>query len=82
MAAVTAEILEADPFAQAKLERPGCKFVRFIDRTLGVEFIAAIAPGTAWFELFPETQTVEIDRSQTIAELVDRTARRPDHVTA
>jgi hypothetical protein len=82
MVAVTAELLEADPFAQAKLERPDCKFVRFIDRTLDIEFIAAIAPGTTWFDLFPDTQTVEIDRSQTIAELVDRTARRPDHATA
>ena len=52
----------ADPFEPARLERPGCKFVRFIDRGLGVEFTAAVSPGTPWFDLFPDTQTVEIQR--------------------
>jgi hypothetical protein len=50
-----------DPFAQAVAEKPGCKLARVIDRTLGVEFILAFAPGSRYFDF--DRQTMEIART-------------------
>jgi len=59
-------------FAQAAAEKPGCKLARVIDRTLGVEFILAFAPGSKYFDFGIDRQTMEIKRSTlqpTIADL-------------
>jgi len=52
-----------DPFALARLEHPGCKFVLVRDPDgLGLEFVLSIAPTSQAFELLPDTQTVTINR--------------------
>ena len=51
---------QPDPFAEARLESPGCKYIRCIHTIVGIEFVIAVPPGSPWFDLLPETQTVEI----------------------
>ena len=61
-----------DRFAIARHERPGCKYLRVVDRrtvrNLGFTFVAAIAPDAkgkpgnlADFELLPEAQTITLE---------------------
>lgn len=52
-----------DPFALAAAEKPGCKLVRTVDRDLGVEFILAFAPGSRYFDVVADRQTMEITRT-------------------
>lgn len=52
-----------DPFAQAAAEKPGCKLARVVDQTLGMEFIIALAPGSKYFDLALDRQTIEIKRT-------------------
>jgi hypothetical protein len=71
------EAAPADLFAGAAAEKPGCKLVRVIDRTLGVEFILAFAPGSRYFDFDIDRQTIEINRTMpppAIGDLVNARA--------
>lgn len=54
----------SDPFAAARIERPGHKFIRIVDKrtqgNLGLTFIVSLAPGSRWFDKAPADQTVEL----------------------
>lgn len=52
-----------DPFAQAAVEKPGCKLARVIDRALGAEFVIAFAPDSKCFDIVLDRQTMEINRA-------------------
>jgi hypothetical protein len=62
--AALAESAESgDPFALARLEYPGHKFIRVLDpEGLGLEFVLAIAPTAHSFDLLPDTQVITVDR--------------------
>jgi len=62
-----------DLFAQAAAEKPGCKFARVIDRALGVEFMLAFAPGSRYFDVIADRQTMEIARTGTQPAIGDLT---------
>lgn len=53
-----------DPFAIAKHERPGCKFVRVVDQrtrsNLGCTFVLAVPPESEAFALLPDDQTIDL----------------------
>ncbi|HZF19475.1 MAG TPA: hypothetical protein VE008_07190 [Burkholderiales bacterium] len=56
-------VLEEDPFALVSAEKPGCKFARVIDGGLGVEFVIAFAPGSRYFDMVQDRQTMNISRT-------------------
>jgi hypothetical protein len=62
-----------DPFALAAAEKPGCKLARAIDRELGVEFILAFAPGSRYFDVIADRQTMEITRTGAQPAIADLT---------
>lgn len=57
------ETAEQDPFAEAAAEKPDCKFARVIDKGLGVEFVIAFAPGSRYFDVVQDRQTMHIGRT-------------------
>jgi hypothetical protein len=62
-----------DPFAQAAAEKPGCKLARMIDRALDAEFVIAFAPGSKYFDLVLDRQTMEIARTGAAPDIADLT---------
>lgn len=61
-----------DPFAIARWEKPGCKYIKVVDvRDRGTDhtFVIAVPPSSEWFELLKDDQFCVIDN-----------ASRQDHV--
>lgn len=55
-----------DPFAVARFERPGCKYIKVLDvRHKGVDytFVIAVPPTSEWFELLKDDQFCVIDNA-------------------
>lgn len=68
-----------DPFAIARHERPGCRYVRIVDArrrgNLGFSFVVAVSPEHEQFALLPDDQTITlVDRTPDAPTVLDATA--------